>query len=142
MTTRSWTCAGKRGVSQVCGIDAATEGGALKAVLYVEYFAESDASEIAASYERLKALVPGIASELHTQPAAMLNAWKLRKAGEPLLHGVTGNRKPITFVEDNAVPVERLSEFVREFRRIVAEHGTVAAYYWRRARWGCCTCGR
>ena len=105
------------------------KGGALKAVLYVEYFAESDASEIAVSYERLKALVPGIASELHTQPAAMLNAWKLRKAGEPLLHGVTGNRKPITFVEDNAVPVERLSEFVREFRRIVAEHGTVAAYY-------------
>jgi FAD/FMN-containing dehydrogenase len=32
-------------------------------------------------------------------------------------------------VEDNAVPVERLAEFVREFRAIVAKHGTRAAYW-------------
>jgi FAD/FMN-containing dehydrogenase len=59
----------------------------------------------------------------------MDHAWKLRKAGEPLLHGLPGKRKPATFVEDNAVPVERLGEFVREFRAIVARHGTKAAYF-------------
>ncbi|HWB20210.1 MAG TPA: FAD-linked oxidase C-terminal domain-containing protein, partial [Phycisphaerales bacterium] len=56
-------------------------------------------------------------------------AWKLRKAGEPLLHGLPGERKPLTFIEDTAVAPERLQVFVREFRDIVARHGTKAAYY-------------
>ncbi len=59
----------------------------------------------------------------------MAGAWQLRKSGEPLLHGVAGKRKPITFVEDNAIPVEWLGEFVREMKAIVARHGTWAAFY-------------
>jgi hypothetical protein len=38
----------------------------------------------------------------YTGAAERLKAWKLRKAGEPLLHGVPGARKPFTFVEDTA----------------------------------------
>src|SRR5581483_4592271 len=53
----------------------------------------------------------------------------LRKSGEALLHGLSATRKPVTFVEDNAIPVDQLSRFVREFRQIVARHGTAAAYY-------------
>lgn len=103
--------------------------GSVKAVLYVEYFAMADVGEIAERFEALKRACPGREVQAHVGEAAMLNAWKLRKAGEPLLHGVPGNRKPITFVEDNAIPVERLSEFVRRFRDIVSAHGTFAAYY-------------
>jgi FAD/FMN-containing dehydrogenase/Fe-S oxidoreductase len=106
----------------------APQGVVLKAVLYVEYFADS-ASQIEASFEALRAAVPGVASQFHTDAQAMLNAWKLRKAGEPLLHGVPGARKPITFVEDNAIPVENLATFVKELRQIVAKHGTWAAFY-------------
>lgn len=100
----------------------------LRAVLYVEYFAEA-AGELAMRFEALRKLVKNAGIQCHTNAGAMLNAWKLRKAGEPLLHGIPGNRKPITFVEDNAVPVENLVAFVREFRKIVAAHGTRAAYY-------------
>lgn len=75
----------------------------------------------------LGAGVRGVAE--YTDSGAMLKAWALRKAGEPLLHGLPGPRKPITFVEDNAVPVERLGEFVRGFKQIVARHGTRAAYW-------------
>jgi FAD/FMN-containing dehydrogenase/Fe-S oxidoreductase len=73
----------------------------------------------------------GIAYALATylDPASMGKLWALRKAGEPLLHGIPGNRKPQTFVEDNAVPVENLARFVAEFKKIVARHGTHAAYY-------------
>jgi len=106
----------------------APESGVLRAVLYVEYFAESEAG-VRERFERLRAVVPGASTQFHTASGAMLNAWKLRKAGEPLLHGIPGRRKPITFIEDNAVPVERLSEFVRELREIVGAHGTRAAYY-------------
>lgn len=103
--------------------------GELKAVLYVEYFSTQGQEEIQTRFEQLKKVIGDAAVECHTGAAAMLNAWKLRKAGEPLLHGIAGHRKPITFVEDNAVPVERLPEFVREFRRIVEEHQTRAAFY-------------
>ncbi len=106
----------------------APEGLTLKAVLYVEYFAD-DASRIASSFEALRAKTPGVSGQFHVDAQAMLNAWKLRKAGEPLLHGVPGARKPITFVEDNAIPVEHLATFVKRLRDIVARHGTWAAFY-------------
>ncbi|HMN94986.1 MAG TPA: FAD-linked oxidase C-terminal domain-containing protein [Phycisphaerales bacterium] len=105
-----------------------TSDGALGAVLYVEYFAD-DAAGIESGFAALRALLPAAAIAFHRDAAAMLAAWKLRKAGEPLLHGVPGVRKPITFVEDTAVDPLRLPEFVREFRSIVAGAGTTAAYY-------------
>jgi len=104
------------------------EGVPLKAVLYVEYFAASSV-ELEERSAALRARIPGVPMQWHTHAPSMLNAWKLRKAGEPLLHGVPGNRKPITFVEDNAIPVERLSEFVKRLRAMVESHGTRAAFY-------------
>ncbi|HEX8878086.1 MAG TPA: FAD-linked oxidase C-terminal domain-containing protein, partial [Phycisphaerales bacterium] len=85
--------------------------------------------DVMQKFEALKRLVPGASMHGHTDAGSIANAWKLRKAGEPLLHGVPGDRKPITFVEDNAVPVENLVEFVRRFRSIVNSHGTRAAYW-------------
>jgi FAD/FMN-containing dehydrogenase/Fe-S oxidoreductase len=102
--------------------------GPLAAVLYVEFFAE-DLGEVTARFEGLRGLVPGAPMVTYTDEAAMLSAWKLRKAGEPLLHGIPGRRKPVTFIEDNVVPVERLSEFVGRLREIVGSHGTRAAFY-------------
>ena len=97
-------------------------------VLYVEYFA-ADADELRAKLSALAGSVPGATVVTHTEPAPMAAAWKLRKAGEPLLHAVPGDRKPLTFIEDTAVDPARLPQFVREFRGIVESHGTTAAYY-------------
>lgn len=105
----------------------------LKAVLYVEYSAGQDISEIQDGFARLRevlssaAPLAGIAN--YADAPSIAFAWKLRTAGEPLLHGTAGDRKPISFVEDNAVPVEHLSQFVREFRRIVESRGTRAAFW-------------
>lgn len=109
--------------------------GKLRAVLYVEYFADGDGTprgaqaEIEERFSLLKRRFGAESLRTYTEPDAMMRAWKLRKAGEPLLHGVPGARKPVTFVEDNVVPPERLGEFVREFRRIVESHGTTAAFW-------------
>lgn len=110
-----------------------------KAALYVEFSVwdeHNPARALASGFESarrvlssasLAPVVRGIAE--YTDAPAMLKAWALRKAGEPLLHGLPGPRKPITFVEDNAVPVERLAEFVRGFKQVVDRHGTRAAFW-------------
>lgn len=99
-----------------------------KAVLFVEFFAEDD-DAIAGKLDALGDLLPSIPLARFTDASRMAAAWKLRKAGEPLLHAIEGDRKPLGFVEDNAVPVERLGEFVRRFRTIVEREGTIASYY-------------
>jgi FAD/FMN-containing dehydrogenase/Fe-S oxidoreductase len=107
--------------------------GELRAILYVEYFSPERREEIEAKFGELRTLVATqnatARMATYTDPKSMAAAWKLRKAGEPLLHGMPGDRKPITFVEDNAVPVENLARFVREFRAIVQRHGTNAAFW-------------
>lgn len=104
-------------------------GGTVKAVLFVEFYSEHGLEEVRERLAVLRGMFPGAAMETHTDASAMSNAWKLRKAGEPLLHAIPGKRKPLGFVEDNAVPPERLGEFVRGFRRIVESEGTIASFY-------------
>jgi Fe-S oxidoreductase len=104
-------------------------GGTVKAVLYVEFFSESGLEGVRERFGALRSLFPAAALETHTDAGAMAKAWKLRKAGEPLLHAIPGSRKPLGFVEDNAVPPERLGEFVRRFRKLVEDEGTIASFY-------------
>ncbi len=100
-----------------------------QAVLYVEYQSAQGADEVANALARLRSLLPTEPIKILTSPSAMAEAWTLRKSSEALLHGVSSFRKPVTFVEDNAVPVSELPRFVREFNRIVKSHGTTAAFY-------------
>lgn len=55
--------------------------------------------------------------------------WQIRKAGLGLLLGMKGERKPVAFVEDTAVAPEKLGSYLKEFRHIVAKHGTEAGIY-------------
>ncbi len=106
----------------------APAAGRLGAVMYVEYQGSSDA-ELNAKMDALARVVPGAAMRRCLSTGEIATAWKLRKAGEPLLHNVPGDRKPMTFVEDTAVDPSKLLRFVEEFKAIVARHGTTAAYY-------------
>jgi FAD/FMN-containing dehydrogenase/Fe-S oxidoreductase len=103
-------------------------GTTLGAVMYVEYFGQS-AAEVDAKLADLRARLPGQPMEQYTDARRMAEAWKLRKAGEPLLHGVPGVRKPLGFVEDTAVDPAKLPGFIREFKEILARHGTRASFY-------------
>src|SRR5438874_11400064 len=47
----------------------------------------------------------------------------------PLLYGMKGDRKPVTFVEHCAVEPARLPEFVSRFRDLLRSHGTDGAFY-------------
>jgi FAD/FMN-containing dehydrogenase/Fe-S oxidoreductase len=49
--------------------------------------------------------------------------WALRKKGVGLLGNQQGERRPVPFVEDTAVPPERLADYIRDFRAILDRHG-------------------
>ncbi len=53
----------------------------------------------------------------------------VRKAGLPLLQSLSPDLKPETFVEDSAVPPEKLNTYLRRFRDICHAHGVRVAFY-------------
>jgi FAD/FMN-containing dehydrogenase/Fe-S oxidoreductase len=55
--------------------------------------------------------------------------WNVRKVGLGILDSRPQSARPAAFIEDCAVPVEHLGEFVREIEKILAEHKTVGGIY-------------
>ncbi|MFM9106212.1 MAG: FAD-binding and (Fe-S)-binding domain-containing protein, partial [Chloroflexota bacterium] len=103
-------------------------------VLVVEFYGEDDA-ELERRFDRLAALLKKRKVKLVTDPLRVLDpavqadVWSVRKAGLGLLMSVKGDHKPIPVIEDVAVPVPHLAEYVGAVEKLVAEHGTTAAFY-------------
>jgi len=55
--------------------------------------------------------------------------WNIRKMGLGILDSRPQAARPAAFIEDCAVPVERLGDFVREIEKILAEHKTEGGIY-------------
>jgi FAD/FMN-containing dehydrogenase/Fe-S oxidoreductase len=55
--------------------------------------------------------------------------WNVRKVGLGIFDSRPADARPVAFIEDCAIPVERLGEFVREIEKILSAHGTYAAFY-------------
>ena len=51
------------------------------------------------------------------------------KKGVGLLGNTKGERKPLPFVEDTAVPPENLSDYIREFRTLLESYGLEYAMF-------------
>lgn len=49
--------------------------------------------------------------------------WELRKKGVGLLGNCSGDRRPIPFVEDTAVPPEHLYAYIKDFKALLDSHG-------------------
>jgi Fe-S oxidoreductase len=103
-----------------------------KAIFMVE-FSSDEPGEVVDRVERLSKRLAGVNGLVCTVPAIDASVrdplWNLRRAAMPLLYGMRGDRKPVTFVEDTAVSPERLPEFVARFREILAKHGTDGSFY-------------
>ncbi|GGP25963.1 D-2-hydroxyglutarate dehydrogenase YdiJ [Silvimonas amylolytica] len=57
--------------------------------------------------------------------AAVGRLWNMRKKSVGLLANMQGERRPIPFVEDTAVPPEHLADYIAEFRALLDSHGVV-----------------
>jgi len=55
--------------------------------------------------------------------------WNIRKVGLGLLDSRPQSARPVAFIEDCALPVQRLGEYVREVERILSAHGTQGGIY-------------
>ncbi|MEO0597738.1 MAG: FAD-binding and (Fe-S)-binding domain-containing protein, partial [Chloroflexota bacterium] len=103
-----------------------------QAVLVVEFYGESDA-ELDSKIADLRALMTrlGHHSSITVAQSAQqqANVWKIRKAGLGLLMSERSDKKPIAFVEDAAVPVEQLADYIDDVTQVVHGEGTEFAIY-------------
>lgn len=103
-----------------------------EAVLIVELAGDDPAAlraGIAGLEARLRSAGHGYAYVPALKAAEQDDIWRVRKAGQGLLQGIKGDTKPITFVEDTAVPPERLAPYMRRFREILDRAGVRGAFY-------------
>ncbi len=102
-------------------------------LLITEFYGESEA-ELQAKLDQLTthltrqkvgagAIVPAITPQLQA------NVWAVRKVGLGLLMSIKGDYKPIPFIEDAAVPVEHLAEYVARIEQFCSDLDTKMAYY-------------
>ncbi|MDO8753259.1 MAG: FAD-binding oxidoreductase, partial [Anaerolineales bacterium] len=93
------------------------------AVLVIEFSGDQPSA--------LKAAVRGLGDVLTIAESSeeQSRIWNIRKMGLGILDSRPQAARPAAFIEDCAVPVERLGEFVREIERILAEHQTEGGIY-------------
>jgi FAD/FMN-containing dehydrogenase/Fe-S oxidoreductase len=61
--------------------------------------------------------------------AAQKNLWEVRKAGLNIMMSLKGDGKPVSFIEDCAVPLEHLAEYTDGLTAVFARHGTRGTWY-------------
>jgi FAD/FMN-containing dehydrogenase/Fe-S oxidoreductase len=110
--------------SQLAWVKTASATGNEPAALLVVEFSGDDETRL-----RQQACALGPDVFVADTSALQKQIWAVRKVGLGILQSRPGDRKPATFIEDLAVPVERLGEFVREMELIMLEHHTVGNFY-------------
>ena len=64
-----------------------------------------------------------------TDPAQQAEMWEVRAAGLNIMTSMRGDAKPVSIIEDCAVPLEHLADYTERLNRIFAKHGTTGTFY-------------
>ncbi len=64
-----------------------------------------------------------------TDPGFQRQVWEVRKAGLNIMMSMKGEGKPVSFIEDCAVPLEHLADYTERLNGIFAKHGTSGTWY-------------
>jgi FAD/FMN-containing dehydrogenase/Fe-S oxidoreductase len=112
-------------------IEAALKGEP-EAILLVE-FAGDDAPAVRRRLDDLDALIgdlglPGAVVKL-PDARGQKALWDVRKAGLNIMMSMRGDGKPVSFIEDCAVPLEHLADYVARLTEVFARHGTRGTWY-------------
>jgi FAD/FMN-containing dehydrogenase/Fe-S oxidoreductase len=102
------------------------------AVLLVE-FAGDTLDDQLRDLDRLEELMadlgfPGAVLRAEEKPLQG-SIWSLRKAALNIVMSMKGDGKPISFVEDCAVPLENLGEYTRRLTEVFERHDTTGTWY-------------
>ena len=101
------------------------------AILVVEFVGSE--SELGAKIADLKAHLTRLgyrgAVTVAATPGQQNDVWTVRKAGLGLMMSERSAAKPISFIEDAAVPVESLADYISDVERIIYDNDTTYAIY-------------
>jgi FAD/FMN-containing dehydrogenase/Fe-S oxidoreductase len=61
--------------------------------------------------------------------APQKNLWEVRKAGLNIMMSLKGDGKPVSFIEDCAVPLEHLAEYTDALTQVFRRHGSRGTWY-------------
>ena len=61
--------------------------------------------------------------------APQKNLWEVRKAGLNIMMSLKGDGKPVSFIEDCAVPLEHLAEYTDSLTQVFRKHGSKGTWY-------------
>ena len=64
-----------------------------------------------------------------TDAGAQKALWDVRKAGLNIMMSMKGDGKPVSFIEDCAVPLEHLADYVDRLTEVFRKHGTRGTWY-------------
>ncbi|HXQ51460.1 MAG TPA: FAD-linked oxidase C-terminal domain-containing protein [Stellaceae bacterium] len=102
------------------------------AILLVE-FAGEDAEDNNRRLERLVELMGDLGHQgavvRATDAAFQAAVWEVRAHGLNIMMSMKGDGKPISFIEDCAVPLDDLAEYTARLDDIFARHGTYGTWY-------------
>ena len=102
------------------------------AILLVEFSGNSKA-ELAPKIKQLVDLMgdlglPGSVVEM-IDDAPQNNLWEVRKAGLNIMMSLKGDGKPVSFIEDCAVPLKHLAEYTDALTRVFRKYGSKGTWY-------------
>ena len=103
-----------------------------EAILLVEFSGEAQAPLL----EKLKALQElmgdlGLPGTVVDMPDTNLqkNLWEVRKAGLNIMMSLKGDGKPVSFIEDCAVPLESLADYTQALTEVFSKYGSRGTWY-------------
>ncbi|RDC64010.1 FAD-binding and (Fe-S)-binding domain-containing protein [Adhaeribacter pallidiroseus] len=102
-----------------------------QAILMVEFFADNREQCLLmaeALVQELKEAALGYAYPI-LFGADAAKAWDVRKGGLGLLRNMPGDEQPVNLIEDCAVAIEDLPQYVTDLDQLLQRHGLVASYY-------------
>jgi FAD/FMN-containing dehydrogenase/Fe-S oxidoreductase len=106
--------------------------GTPEAILLVEFTGDTAAAPLR-DLKRLGELMgdaglKGTVVEI-VDPRRQAALWEVRKAGLNIMMSMKGDGKPVSFIEDCAVPLEHLADYTARLTEIFAKHGTRGTWY-------------
>jgi len=102
------------------------------AILLVEFSGE-ELAPLQVKLRRLAEIMgdlgaPGSVVEMIDAPSQR-GVWEVRKAGLNIMMSLKGDGKPVSFIEDCAVPLAHLADYTDALTEIFAKHGTHGTWY-------------
>jgi FAD/FMN-containing dehydrogenase/Fe-S oxidoreductase len=103
-----------------------------EAILLVEFSGEDRGAQQAKLAQLVQLMGdlghPGSVVEV-TDIQRQKDIWEVRKAGLNIMMSMKGDGKPVSFIEDCAVPLEHLAEYTDRLTQVFAKHGTRGTWY-------------